>query len=118
VCQECDRYCKGVCKPCIAFLEEKQVKHPPPSCLLSECEFSVLLGQSLHAVINPSTFNMDREVAGSILSHGMFSPGSRETVGESRREGTALVLATLRRTASIAGYIHTSPARCAVHRMG
>jgi hypothetical protein len=45
----------------------------------------------------------DREVAGSILSHGMISPGSRETVGESRRKGTALVLATLRRTASIAG---------------
>jgi hypothetical protein len=32
---------------------------------------------------------------GWILSHGMSSPGSRETVGESRRKGTALVLATL-----------------------
>jgi hypothetical protein len=27
----------------------------------------------------------------------MFTPGSREMVGESRRKGTALVLATLRR---------------------
>jgi hypothetical protein len=49
---------------------------------------------------------------------GMFSPVFRDTVGESRRKGTALVLATLRRTPSIAGYKHTSPARSAVHRMG
>jgi hypothetical protein len=44
-----------------------------------------------------------------------YVPGLRDTVGE---KDAANVLATLRRTPSIAGYIHTGPARCAVHRMG
>jgi hypothetical protein len=47
-----------------------------------------------------------------------YFPGFRGTVGESRRKDAADVLAALRRAPSIAGYIHTSPARYAVHRMG
>jgi hypothetical protein len=78
------------------------------------------LNRSMHAraSIRQAQLQLSEANTKPSQTSSMFSPVFRDTVGETRRKGTALVLATLGRTPSIAGDKHTSPARSAVHRIG